>query len=157
VDNTRVVVIAIVIGAAGYLIGSGKLAPLTPSQPSGPDMVTVFSANPNKAEAREHALQFAEICNAAASTFDTDAKRGPNRRIATGLDVSHYRADLLFYTTSGWAFSSKYPLIRTTVGTWLDQEAGTNPKDMTDEETRRWVEAFRGLAKSAEYAGKVIK
>ena len=156
-DNTRFAVLAVVLLAAGYLVGSGKLIPANPYPPAGPDMVAVFAANPNKSEAREHALLFSEICNAAASTFDTDAKRGPNRRIATGLDVSHYRADLLFYTTSGWAFSAKYPAIRTTVGQWLDQEAGTNPKDMTDDETRRWGEAFRGLAKSAEYAGKVIK
>lgn len=156
-DNTRMTVIAIVLLAGGYLLGSGKLIPANPYPPSGPDMVAVFAVNPNKAEAREHALQFAEICTAAASTFETDAKRGPNRRIATGLDVSHYRADLLFYTNNGWAFSAKYPAIRTTVGTWLDQEAGTNPKEMTDAETAKWVAAFRGLAKSAEYAGKTIK
>jgi len=156
-DNTRMLLICIVIAAVGYFAGAGKFTPSTPVAPEGPDLVAVFQANPNKAEAREHALLFGEICAAAANTYKTDAKRGANRRIATGLDVSHYRADLLFYTTSGWAFSSKYPLIRTTVGTWLDQEAGTNPKEMTDEETRRWVDAFRGLAKSAEYAGKTIK
>ncbi len=156
-DNTRLLVIAVVVGAVGYLLGSGRLIPSNPAQPEGPDLVSVFNVNPNKAEAREHALQFAEICKHCGGTFVTDAKLGANRRIATGIDLAKYRADLLFYANGGWPFSTKYPMIKSTVGQWLDLKAGTNPKEMTAAETERWVEAFRGLEKSAEYAGKTIK
>ena len=159
-SGMRMLLIAVAMVVLGYVSGKGGLSPFpqpTPAPPRGPDMVAVFSANQNKAEAKQHAALFGTICSKVADTLEADAKRAEQRRLATGIDLAKYRADLRYYTTSGWSFSASYPNLKTQVETWLDAEAGKNPSTMTEEDTRRWVAAFRGLADTSLYAARVIK
>lgn len=155
----RLLLAAAVIAAVAYFAGKngGQLGPQpTPAPPRGPDLVAVFSANPDKAEAKKHAVCFGAICARIADTVEVDAKRGDQRRLQSGIDISAYRSDLRYYTTSGWSFAAKYPALRTAVEEWLDAEAGKDPKQLDEATTRRWVDAFRGLAASAEHAGRAL-
>lgn len=159
------VALAGVVLAGAFLwngwVDTSPANPVNPPAPSpvseGPDMASVFNANPDKAEARAHAAEFAAICSKAALTLSFDAERGDKTRIKTGLDLAEYRNDLRWYTTDGWSFASKYPELKSVVAAWLDEQAGTDPKEMDDSTRRNWKHALEVLAANSQRASEVIR
>lgn len=125
-------------------------APPVP-KPTNLDLDAVFVSDDAQLD-RESALLFGAICGRIAATFEEDAKRGPDRRIRTGEDVARYRSDLAYYAASGWRFSSSYPLLPNAMKTFLDEQAGNNPGELTAEDVLSWARAFRTIQAAALYA-----
>lgn len=166
---------AILIGA--FLLSGRTPVPADPTEqteldPSGPDMLSVFAANPDKAEARVHAAEFGAICRKAATTVVLDGQRGEKVRLKNTLDAHEYRADLRWYAMDGWSFSSKYPALKDAVGVYLDKKLGTVVVDkntgltidkgtlveeLTPEIRARWAAALVALSQNSQYAAERIK
>ena len=121
---------------------------------SGPDMLTVFRANKDVAQARLHAREFAAICERSAATLESDCASGDTACLRTGLDFARYRANLVKLTTGGKLYSSFYPTFREVVSGHLDKVAGRNAEKLSPAEHAAWCTAMRQLAASAKYAAE---
>lgn len=145
-------IVVAVIGAAFYL--GGDLSPVAPTpKPSGPDMVAVFAANENRAEAREHAAVFGSICRSIAAQLEYDATR-QKPRYTTGVKIDDLRLRIREYRMGGWSFLTKYPSVGQTIETYMESQLGKSGGPVTPEQRRQWIETFRSVGKCCDYAAR---
>jgi hypothetical protein len=151
--------IAVMVGAflfAGLFqqTPSAPVAPPTPLAADGPDMLAVFSANPDKAQAREHAAQWAEICWHCSDCVADDGSRGNDVVLKTGLHLARYRNHVRWFTTRGWTYAATYPQMRAIVADYLDKTAGVSAEKLSDAERAAWSKALAAMAQNSQYAAE---
>lgn len=139
--------------AIWYFANSGSVpSPLpTPPPPDGPNFIPAFRSTEDKAQAREHALALASICEAIADHIEYDAAK-PDPRLKTGVQLDDLRLTTREYRMKGWSFGTTYPDLGPAMNSYLTAAVGTSGGPLTPEQRTAWVKAFRTLHRSAEYA-----
>lgn len=145
------------IGLAFFLAARQSPTPAPKPTPApaveGLDLREVFLSEDRELD-KHNAYLFASICGRIANTFDIDSKRAADRRVMSGEDIGVYRADVRFYTTSGWKFSAKYPLLPSVMTEFLDKTAGDSPEELTPDQLLAWARAFRTIQQAALYCAE---
>jgi len=161
-------VTALVLGAAFILSGVTIPAlPFGPSptpeipelapRPGDPDLLADFAANANKAEAREHAAALCDICRQIASALRFDGRQEPaNQRIKQGVHVAALRNDIRVYALENWAFTAKYPSLKSSVANFLDAAAGRDAQELSPEQREKWASAHEAIARAAYAAERKL-
>ena len=150
----------LVAGLAWYLNSNGLLPlPFSKSEASsslGPNMHAVFATNPNKSEARTHALMAAEFFGGLARGLDFDATLTPPKCRTVG-DLEDVRVLWRTYFARGWSFDSKYPGFGNTVGDYIDKTCGTDGStQLTEAERAKWKAAYQAIEAECRTAARKL-
>lgn len=119
--------------------------------PGAPDMVAVFAANEDRAEAKLHAYAMGTICESLADVIEYDGTLS-SPKFVTGVQLEELRTLTRKYRMRGWSFADKYPTMGSTMESFLNDAIGKNGGKIDAEGRRRWVEAYRQIGKSCKYA-----
>lgn len=147
---------SIVLGSL-WVVARGPNGPTPPNTPDSPppgapDLLAVFAANPNRAEAKQHAQQLGAIAGCVADVLAFDGQQAEKARITTGQQLAVFRNDARHLTTGGFSFASRYPPLKDVIEKFLDERAGKDGGPLTSSAREKWIEAFRVLKQSANYA-----
>ena len=136
------------IASALWLIPSSSAA----KPVEGLNLVPVFKINADAEAARDDVSDLAGIAWANARWLERDGKRPKTERlIVSGINVAEYRKGVKDEMLAA-GFRGKYPDLATTLGSFLDDRAGKDSRELTDDQRAAWVAAFDDIAKAAKHA-----
>jgi hypothetical protein len=72
--------------------------------------------------------------------------------LVSGMAFDELRIRTRKLLCKGESLGEKHPLARDAIGAYLDSHAGTSGGPMDDETKRKWIAAYREVAKAAESA-----
>lgn len=146
--------LVLVIVAAGYLAfrnsGGVIVDPVSPP-PGGPDLLSVFKQHDDPSHAAADARDLAVLCRAIAKQIEYDASRDVPR-LTTGKQMDDLRRWAREYFLVGESLGVEYPKMRDTVKAYFDTQLGDSGGPISPEQRVKWVDTFKILAQSAEYA-----
>lgn len=102
-------------------------------------------------DAAADAAAFAGVCGAVADSLELDGK-ATTPRISTGLQLEDLRTGISEFRFAPVPLRERQPHVKSAVGRYLDQVAGTSGGPMSESSRAIWVQAFRELARAAEEA-----
>lgn len=143
---------ALMLAAAG-LTRLDLLRPLTPPpiDPGPPDLSAAFRQSDDPSAASQDAEAFAQLCEAMADLIEFDGAQA-EPRLRNGVQLDNARRMLRYYQRRGATYGSRYPQLGAAIKGYLDQQLGVDGGPLTDDKRRRWIAAYRQLARSARYA-----
>lgn len=135
---------------------NSPFGPMPALPADAPDLRSVFASNPNRTEAKQHAQWLGDIANSVADVLAYDGEKGEQSRINTGYQLAVFRNDTRDLATNGFRFSSRYPALADSLETFLDLRAGKDGGKLSRETREKWINAFRVIGQSAQYASRKL-
>lgn len=148
-DTHRIVAaLAIIVGGLTlFNAPKDRAAEETPAV-GGPELGTVFAANRDAGERKQHAGDAKRVFAIAAEAVEWDGTQATADRVlstAAQIDQSVVITRKLF--NRGWSFSQKYPGLGPAVGDFLKTQLGSSlTGELTDAARADWVRALRGVS-----------
>lgn len=137
------------------IVGGGPLVAPEPTNPGGPDLLVAFGKSSNPAEAAIDACDFGCLCQAIADQIEYDGKR-TDTQFKTGVQLDNFRILARDFFAAGGQYGRRYPHLAEAAGEYLESQVGSDGGVLTDERRRKWVDAYRTLARSSHYAGDYL-
>ncbi|PQO45849.1 hypothetical protein [Blastopirellula marina] len=154
--NVCFLLMGLMLAAAG-LTRLDLLPTITPppENPGGPELLAAFRESDDAAEASEDARRFAQLCAALAAAIEYDAAR-TQPQLRSGVQLENLRVIARDTQLSGGSYAAKYPRLGGEIKAYLDRELGVDGGALSDDRRRRWIAAYRQLARSAHYAADYL-
>lgn len=142
------------LGVVMVVIGllSRPIAPHSPPNHGGPDLLSIYRANKERGEAKQDALKFAAICDGAARSLKYEFASTSEPLIITGTQLAIFRNKLRENVMDGQRFSAKYPGFADVLESFIDANGSKNGGPFKDGEKEKWIDVFRKLSAASEYA-----
>jgi hypothetical protein len=127
-----------------------------PAPAAGEIFRAIFAKHGNKAEAKLHAEQLAEIAQAAKEILAYDWRLGPKLQIKTGYQVAVVRQMIRDRALDGWSYLNLYPELAPTLDTFFDQRVGREPGELQQADRDRWLSAFQDLYLATKWSADTL-
>ncbi|UUO04642.1 hypothetical protein M4951_14710 [Blastopirellula sp. J2-11] len=147
---------ALMLAAAG--LSQLDLAPTItppPENPGLPDLLAAFRESDDASAAKEDAQKFGDLCSALANVIAYDAAR-TEPQLRSGVQLENLRMIARDTQLSGASYSTKYPRLGDEIKVYLDQQLGVDGGALDEDRRRKWIAAYRQLARSAHYAADYL-
>lgn len=154
--NAFFLLMAVMLAAAG-LSQFDLLPTITPppENPGSPDLLSAFRESDDPAAASQDARKFAQLCDALADVIEYDGAR-TEPQLRSGVQLENLRMIARDTQLSGASYAAKYPRLGNDIKAYLDQQLGIDGGVLNDDRRRKWIAAYRQLAKSANYAADYL-
>ncbi len=130
---------------------SGESTTPRPTDPGGPNLLTVFQKADDPIQAAADARAFGHLCLSLAEMIEFDGKQS-EPQLQSGVQLDNFRTLSRFYQTDGASYAQRYPALPQVAGDYLEGQLGTNGGKLDAAARARWIAAYRTLAASALYA-----
>jgi len=144
-DSRHLAAVAL-LAAAVWSYASKSPAPLPPA-PVGFTLAGKFVGP----DASEDAALVSALCAELADELEWDMSQAEPLLI-TGVAFDELRVRTRKMLCKGQSLGDKHPLARDAIGAYLDANAGTSGGPMDEATKRKWIAAYREVAKAAEAA-----
>ena len=143
--------LAFVVAAAVLWIASGDKTPPSPAPPAPGGLVLrgLFVGG----TAPDDAVVFGALCEELAGVIDYDGRlEAP--RLKSGVQFDDLRIAACDARMRGVSIGARQPKVREAIKTFLDQAVGTSGGPVSVEARRKWVDAYRDIARACSDATK---
>jgi len=144
-DSRHLAAVAL-LAAAVWSYASQSPAP-TPPPPAGFNLTGKFVGP----DASQDAALVAAMCAELANELEWDMAQA-EPLLVSGMAFDELRIRTRKLLCKGESLGEKHPLARDAIGAYLDANAGTAGGPMDDTTKRKWIAAYREVAKAAESA-----